>query len=121
VLGLAGWLGGVLIVITTMPGTPLDHELLAMLGVGVPVGLGVYLAWLHGRSRGVGFAAAVAGGLVGAYLGFHATADLAALLTAIVGAVAGANLTLIALDIAQARAAEAANEPGVRTPAAVVS
>jgi pimeloyl-ACP methyl ester carboxylesterase len=120
-LGLAGWLGGVLIAITTMPGTPLDHELLAMLGVGVPVGAGVYLGWLHGRSRGLGLAAAVAGGVVGASLGFHATADLAALLTAIAGAVAGANLTLIALDMAQARAAEAAKEPGVEAPAAMVS
>jgi hypothetical protein len=121
VLGLAGWLGGVLIVITTMPGTSLDHELLAMLGVGVPVAVGVYIGWLHGRSRGLGLAAAVAGGVVGASLGFHATADLAALLTAIAGAVAGANLTLIALDMAQARAAETAKEPGVEAPAAAVS
>jgi hypothetical protein len=40
---------------------------------------------------------------VGAWLGFHAGADLLALVTAIVGAVAGANLMLIALDISSAR------------------
>ena len=59
--------------------------------------------------------------LVGAWLGFHATADLAALLTAIVGAIAGANLTLILLDAAQARSAEVATEPRVDAPPAVVS
>jgi pimeloyl-ACP methyl ester carboxylesterase len=107
VLGLGGWLFGALIVLTTMPGVPLDNELLAMLSVGLPVGLGIYLAWVRrdsAQSKSVGFAAAVAGGLVGAYLGFHATSDLAALLTAIAGAVAGANLTVILLDMAQARA-----------------
>ena len=47
VLGLGGWFLGVLIVITTMPGVPLDDELLAVLSVGVPVGLGIYWAWVH--------------------------------------------------------------------------
>ncbi len=42
VLGLGGWFLGVLIVITTMPGTPLDDELLAALSVGLPIGIGVY-------------------------------------------------------------------------------
>jgi hypothetical protein len=44
VLGLGGWFLGVLIVLTTMPGVPLDDELLAALSVGVPIGLGVYFA-----------------------------------------------------------------------------
>jgi uncharacterized membrane protein YfcA len=108
VLGLGGWLAGVLIVITTMPGTPIDHDLLAMLSVGVPVGLGIYLAWVQRGStqlKGVGLAAAAAGALAGAWLGFHATADLLALVTAIVGAVAGANLTLILLDRSRDRSA----------------
>src|SRR6266581_733055 len=35
VLGLGGWFLGVMIVITTMPGTPLDNELLAAFSVGV--------------------------------------------------------------------------------------
>ena len=46
VLGLGGWFLGVLIVLTTMPGVPLDDELLAVLSVGVPIGLGIYFAWV---------------------------------------------------------------------------
>ena len=107
VLGLGGWFLGVLIVITTMPGVPLDDELLAMLSVGLPIGLGIYLAWVNddrpAAGKGVGLAAAVAGALVGAWLGFHATADLLALVTAILGATAGANLTLILLEMARER------------------
>jgi hypothetical protein len=34
VLGLGGWFLGVLVVITTMPGVPLDDPLLAVLSVG---------------------------------------------------------------------------------------
>jgi pimeloyl-ACP methyl ester carboxylesterase len=107
VLGLGGWFLGVLLVITTMPGTPLDDQWLATLSVGLPVALGIYYAWLNrdspARTRLTGFVAAVVGGLVGAWLGFHAGADLLALVTAIVGAVAGANLALILLDISRAR------------------
>ncbi|MGH3020921.1 MAG: hypothetical protein ACRDOP_09725 [Gaiellaceae bacterium] len=107
VLGLGGWFVGVLIVITTMPGTALDDERLATLSVGVPVGLCIYWAWVDrdraARTRTTGFAAALAGALVGAWLGFHAAADLLALITAIVGASAGANLALIVLDIAWSR------------------
>ena len=106
VLGLGGWSLGVLIVLTTMPGVPLDDELLAALSVGLPIGLGIGLAWLNrnksGETRVAGFVAAVGGALVGAWLGFHAMEGLAALLTAIVGAAAAANLLLIALDVAQA-------------------
>ena len=47
VLGLGGWFLGALIVITTMPGVPLDNELLAVLSVGVPVGLCIYWGWVH--------------------------------------------------------------------------
>jgi hypothetical protein len=53
--------------------------------------------WSTG-TKATGFAAATAGALVGAWLGFNATEDLVALLTATVGAAAGANLTLILLD-----------------------
>jgi TAP-like protein len=104
VLGLGGWFLGVLLVITALPGTPLDNTLLAVLSIGVPVGLGIYWAWLDrerpGRMNGAGFGLAMGGALVGAWLGFHAGTDLLALVTAIVGASAGANLTLIVLDIA---------------------
>ena len=108
VLGLGGWFLGVLIVITTMSGVPLDDELLAGLSVGLPIGLGIYLAWVQrdwsGATKTAGFVAAVAGALAGAWLGFHATADLLALVTAIVGAAVGANLMLIVLDMTWERA-----------------
>jgi pimeloyl-ACP methyl ester carboxylesterase len=104
VLGLGGWLLGVLIVITTMPSVPLDDELLAALSIGGPIGLGVYFAWVNpdwsARTKVTGFAAAAAGALVGARLGFNATEGLFAVITTIVGAAVGANLTVLALDIA---------------------
>jgi hypothetical protein len=115
VLGLGGWFLGVLLVLTTMPGTPLDDELLAAVSVGLPVGLGIHFAWMNrdwtAATKATGFAAAVAAGVVGAWLGFHAADDLLALVTAILGASVGANLALILLDLAwdrQARAPAAA-------------
>ncbi len=124
VLGLGGWFLGVLIVITTMPGTPLDDELLVALSVGLPIGIGVYFAWVNrdwtAGTKTTGFAAAVAAGLAGAWLGFHATTGLLALVTAIVGATAGANLTLIVLDMVRARSTgdRLAAETPVDTPVA---
>jgi TAP-like protein len=122
VLGLGGWFFGVLLVITTMPGTPLDSELLAVVAVGVPVGLGIYWAWVHrdwsARRRMTGFAAAVGGALAGAWLGFHAAVDLLALVTAIVGAAAGANLTLIVLDMSRARSLDDRVAPETASPSA---
>jgi TAP-like protein len=110
VLGLGGWFLGAMIVIIALPGVPLDDELLAVLSVGVAVGLGTYWAWVHrdwsARRKGVGLAAAAAGALVGAWFGFHATGDLLALVTAIVGGAAGANLTLILVDIVRARSVD---------------
>ena len=107
VLGLGGWFIGVLIVVTTMPGVALDDELLAVLSVGAPIGLGIYWAWVprdgSGPTKTAGFAGALAGALVGAWLGFNTTTGLLALITAIAGATVGANLLLIALDIAWAR------------------
>ena len=47
VLGLGGWFLGVLVVLTAMPGVALDDEPLALLSVGVPIGLGIYLAWVQ--------------------------------------------------------------------------
>jgi hypothetical protein len=109
VLGLGGWFLGVLIVITTMPGVGLDDELLAALSVGVPIGLGIYFGWVNrdwsAMTKTTGFAAAAAGALVGARLGFNATDGVLAVLTTIVGAAAGGNLTLVALDIAWDRQA----------------
>jgi pimeloyl-ACP methyl ester carboxylesterase len=109
ILGLGGWFLGVLLVITTMPGVPIDDALLAVLSIGVPVGLGIYLAWVHrdwpAQSKAVGFTAAAAGALAGAWLGFHAAVDMLALVTAIAGSIAGANLALILLDMSRAHSA----------------
>ena len=105
ILGLGGWLLGALM-LATMPSVPIDDDLLVALSVGVPVGLGIYLAWVHrdwaSQKKGLGIAAAVAGALVGAWLGFHATAGFMALITAIFGAIAGGNLLLILLDMVRA-------------------
>jgi hypothetical protein len=108
-LGLGGWLLAVLVVLTTMPGVPVDDELLAALSAGLPVGLGIYFAWVHpdwsGTTKTTGFAAAAGGALVGAWLGFSATEGIVALSTTIVGAIVGANLTLVLLDVAWDRRA----------------
>ena len=104
-LGLGGWFLGVLIVITTLPGVALDDQVLAALSIGLPVGLGIYWPWVHRdwslRTKAVGFAAAVAGALVGAWLGFGVVDGLLAIVTTIVGATAGGNLAVLALDMAR--------------------
>ena len=103
-LGLGGLLLGMLIALTALPTVPLYDELLATVSVGVPLGLGIYFAWVNGgwvaKTKATGFAVALAGALVGAWLGFNATEVPVALLTGIVGAVVGGNLTLLVLDIA---------------------
>jgi hypothetical protein len=87
----------------------LDDVLLAVLSIGVPIGLGVYLAWVNrdmsAWARTIGFWAATAGALLGAWLGFHAATGLLAVVTTIVGAAVGANLSLLALDISSGRQA----------------
>ena len=109
VLGLGGWFLGVLVVLTALPGVALTDERLATLSVGIPVGLGIYLAWVNrdwaAATKITGFAAAAGGALAGAWLAFHAADVPVALLAAIVGAVVGGNLTLLALDIAWDRQA----------------
>jgi pimeloyl-ACP methyl ester carboxylesterase len=115
VLGLGGWFAGVLLVVTTMPETPIDDPRLATLAVGLPAGLGIYWAWVNRESRATqkltGFALGLGGALAGAWLGFHAGTDLLAILTAIVGAIAGANLALVVLDVVRERRAA---EPAYR-------
>jgi RND superfamily putative drug exporter len=103
-IGLGGLFLGILIALTALPTVPLTDELLAVLSVGVPVGLGLYFAsrnhdWL-------GFAVAVGGALIGAWLGYNVTSaafGVAAPLLAIVGAVVGANLTVLSLDVVRDR------------------
>jgi hypothetical protein len=103
-LGLGGLLLGILIVLIALPTVALYDPRLATLSVGLPVGLGLYLAWVNrdwsARTKATGFAAAAAGALAGAWLGFNATEGVVALLTGILGATAGGNLILLALDIA---------------------
>ena len=89
-LGLGGWLLAALIVLTALPTVPLIDELLVPLSVGLPVGLGIYFAWVHPdwsvQTKATGFATAVSGALVGAWLGFNVLEGFLALLTAMVGA-----------------------------------
>lgn len=107
VLGLGGWFVGVLIVLATTADVALDAALLVAVSMGVPIGLGVYLAWVEvdwtATTKTAGLAAAAAGALVGAWLGLNATGGITSLITAVVGSTAGANLTLLALDIAWER------------------
>jgi hypothetical protein len=103
-LGLGGWFAAILVVLTALPTVALDDELVAALSIGLPVGVGIYLAWIDRDwspfTKWTGFAAALSGALVGGWLGFHAIDGLFALVTAILGAAAGGNLTLLGLDIA---------------------
>jgi pimeloyl-ACP methyl ester carboxylesterase len=122
VLGLGGWFLGALFVLTIAPTVPLDDELLAVLSIGAPIGLGIYWAWvrraLAPRARTAGFAAAIVGAFVGAWFGFHVTAGLFAVFTTIIGATAGANLILLVLDSARDRTAR---ETATTTPRPAVT
>jgi hypothetical protein len=109
-LGLGGWSAAMLLVQSLAPTVPLDSELLALLSIGLPVGLGIYGAWfrraLAPAARTAGLVAALAGAVAGAWLGFQATAGLMAVPGTILGATAGANLILLVLDSARDRAAQ---------------
>jgi hypothetical protein len=103
VLGFGGWFLGALIVLSTLPAVPVDNQLLVVLSVGTPVGLGVYLAWVNrnwaAQAKAAGAWTAVGGAAIGTWLGSNAIDGLYAVLTAIVCAVATANLALLILDI----------------------
>jgi hypothetical protein len=105
VLGLGGWFTGLIIVLAALPTVPLDSELMAVLSIGTPIGLGTYWAWVNrdrpARTTTIGIWVALTSALVGALLGFNATTGLMAVITTIIGAAAGANLGLIALDVAR--------------------
>jgi len=107
VLGVGGWFLGELVVMTAIPGVPLDDEPLVVLSMSLPIGLGIYFAGIRrGASvstRIVGLVAAIGGALVGGWLGFNATAGFVAIATTLVGAALGANLSVILLDIARDR------------------
>jgi pimeloyl-ACP methyl ester carboxylesterase len=121
VLGVGGWLGTALVVLATSSTVPIDSEWLVAGSVGVPVGLGIYWAWVRrdrsARTRTAGLAGALAGALIGALAGTAATGGLLAVITAIIGATAGANLSLIVLDIARERgAAQTTRGPAPEPP-----
>lgn len=126
-LGVGGCVVGVLLAYTLMPGVPLGSAHLVAISAGIPIGLGVYLAWtnptLSGVARWAGFAAAVGGALIGAWLGFYATESLMSVFTAIVGAAVGANLFVLILDITQESSAPhgAAETPSTSTPPTLAS
>jgi uncharacterized membrane protein YdfJ with MMPL/SSD domain/pimeloyl-ACP methyl ester carboxylesterase len=109
VLGLGGWFAGLIVAIFAFPALPLDDVRLAVVSIGVPVGLGIYLAWVDRSRPGrtTGLAAGLTGALAGAFLGFYASAGLLAVVTTIVGAAVGANLTLLVFDIVRGRSAVA--------------
>jgi pimeloyl-ACP methyl ester carboxylesterase len=111
VLGLGGFVLGILIVLATNVGVALTDELVVALSVGLPIGLAVYLAWVNRASAtpgNTGLAAAAGGALIGAWLGFNVTDagfGFLAPFVAILGATAGSNLFLLGLDIAWDRQA----------------
>jgi pimeloyl-ACP methyl ester carboxylesterase len=113
VLGLGGWCLGVLIVLVVWPSVPLDDDRLAVCAVAVPIAAGIALAWLDPAGtryrKAAGIAAAGVGALLGAWLGFHATSGILAVLTAIAASAAAANLALIGLDTWTGRAQRSTN------------
>jgi hypothetical protein len=117
VLGLGGWFAAVVTVLFAFPEVALDDALLAVLSIGAPIGLGIYLAWVNrdvsASVRTMGFLGATAGALVGASLGFHAATGLLAVITTIVGAAVGGNLTVLALDISRGQRVRE-RSPGAR-------
>ena len=116
VLGLGGWFGAALVVLTLWPALSLTSELLGILACSVPIALGLYLAWTHRdwdrATKSLGLLAATAGALLGGWLGFTATSGLFALVTTTIGAAAAGNLALIAVSLVRERSARGhGNDP----------
>jgi pimeloyl-ACP methyl ester carboxylesterase len=103
-IGLGGWCAAALFVLVALPTVPIDAEGLAVASIATPIALATYWAWvrrdLAAPAKAAGLAAAAAGAIVGAWLGFSAAEAPMALITAILGACAGANFALTACDIA---------------------
>jgi hypothetical protein len=116
VLGLGGWFGAALVVLTIWPALSLSSELLGILAISVPIALGLYLAWTHRdwdrATKSLGLLAATAGALLGGWLGFTAVSGLFALVTTTIGAAAAGNLALIAVSNVRERSARGhGNDP----------
>ncbi|MGD0937443.1 MAG: alpha/beta fold hydrolase, partial [Streptosporangiaceae bacterium] len=112
VLGLGGFFGAALVVLTLWPALALASELLRILAPSGLIALGLYLAWTHRdwdrATKSLGLLAAIAGALLGGWLGFTATSGLFALVTTTIGAAAAGNLALIAVSLFRERSARAA-------------
>jgi uncharacterized protein YcfJ len=101
---------------------PLDDGVLAVLSVGIPIGVGVHLAALdRDRPQRGRFAIVLAGALVGGWIGFQAGSGLLALITTIVGAAPGSNLAAIVLDVRRDRVVAEAPERAPAQPAQATS
>ena len=116
VLGLGGWFGAALVVLTVWPALSLSSELLGILAISVPIALGLYLAWTHRdwdrATKSLGLLAAIAGALLGGWFGFTAVSGLFALVTTTIGAAAGGNLALTAVSLFRERSARGhGNDP----------
>jgi pimeloyl-ACP methyl ester carboxylesterase len=112
VLGLGGFFGVALVVLTLWPALSLTSELLRVLAPSGLIALGLYLAWAHRdwdrATKSRGLLAAAAGALLGGWLGFTATSGLSALVTTTIGAAAGGNLALIVVSLFRERSARPA-------------
>src|ERR1700722_15115665 len=112
VLGLGGFLGAALVVLTLWPTLSLTSEVLEILAPSGLIALGLYLAWTHRdwdrTTKSLGLLAATAGALLGGWLGFTALSGLFTLVTTTIGAVAAGNLALIAVSVFRERSAGAA-------------
>ena len=116
VLGLGGFFGAALVVLTLWPALSLASELLRILAPSGPIALGLYLAWTHRdwdrATKSLGLLAAIAGALLGGWLGFTAASGLFAVVTTTIGAAAGGNLALIAVSLVRERSARGhGNDP----------
>ena len=116
VLGLGGFFGAALVVLTFWPALSLASELLRILAPSGLIALGLYLAWTHRdwdrATKSLGLLAAIAGALLGGWLGFTATSGLFALVTTTIGAAAGGNLALIVVSLVRERSARGhGNDP----------
>jgi pimeloyl-ACP methyl ester carboxylesterase len=125
VLGLGGWCLGALVVLTIFRTVPLDDQLLAVISIGLPIGLGIYLAWVNrdwtAETKITGGAAVAGGALVGSWLGFHAGDGFLAVVTTIIGAGVGANLALLTLDIGWGRSTRSRFSAGGLSPDSVAT
>ena len=116
VLGLGGFFGACLVVLTLWPTLSLSSELLGILAPSVPIAQGLYLAWTHRdwdrATKSLGLLAVTAGALLGGWLGFTAVSGLFAIITTTIGAAAGGNLALIAVSLVRERSARGhGNDP----------